>query len=172
MILTWDKPPGYGNCKYSYVLDTNQFIANVNEESYRILWEDEEIPVEISILQEDGGHGSPTNIIIKDPFPGVTNIKHKNLDDGQTRLSWTKPDSSSRIDCYVVSWRNISVCVTEVSFTDTFPKCIQNDVLVYVKYMGQSSANSSYSFSFNVGKLTTYNQGLICIITTDFNYRF
>lgn len=150
-ILSWNKPRGFRACNFSYLIETSQFTAQVDEEIFAIVWENQNINVEISIVHEFGGRSPPSGVTLNTPFPPVTNVKHKNLDDGQTTISWSKPDTAQKIDKYVVLWDNEMAEVEKTSLTATFPKCNPIELAVYVKYMGQSSVNSTYTFSYNMG---------------------
>lgn len=151
-ILSWNKPRGFRACNFSYLIETSQFQTQVDDENYAIVWENEIINVEISIVHEFGGRSSPSKFTLNAPFPPVTNVKHKNLDDGQTTISWSKPETAQKIKKYIVIWDNEMVEVEKTSLTATFPKCTPIEVVVYVDYMGQSSVNTTYTFSYNMGE--------------------
>lgn len=116
-------------------------------------WEDVEMFVEISLVHEFGGRSHASGItILTSRLPTVTNIKHTNLNDGRTRVSWSKPDTSENIEKYVVIWDNTVLEARNTSVTHTFTKCRDLEIVVYVQYRDQVSANVSYSFDFLVGK--------------------
>lgn len=109
--------------------------------------------VEISIIHTFGGRSHASGITIPtNRLPTVTNIKHSNLDDGRTRVSWSKPDTNEKIEKYVVIWDNTVLEARNTSVTYTFTKCRDLEIVVYVQYKDQVSANVSYSFDFVVGK--------------------
>lgn len=141
-------------CNFTYVVETNQFQTITTDEYYSIPWENEEIPVDVSIQREFSGKSPSQGITIRAPFAPVTNVRHTNLDKGRTRISWSKPDTNSKIDKYIVIWDNKMEEVPSgtTSLTDSFTKCVDNEIFIAVKYPGQSSPNVSYIFQYVVGE--------------------
>lgn len=151
MMLTWNKPIGYENCNLTYSINSAQYQEEeITEESVSIPWDDKEVYVEISINHEFG-RSFPIGLTIRTPVP-VTNIQHVHLEDGRTKIFWSKPESELDIENYIVIWENKVIPVPDTFLIETFPRCILNEVVVYVKYTNHVSANVSYSFSNIVGK--------------------
>lgn len=157
VVILWDKPQGFGNCSFSYLLETNQFQTTVSEETYSIPWENEDIFVEVSIENNLSGRSHAQGITIRAPNPAVKNVKHSNSGDGKTKISWSKPDTNESIKKYVIVWDSGSKEVTTNSMSTTFTKCKEIEVVIYYELAsGQTSENATYTFSYNLGELRNY----------------
>lgn len=153
IVITWEKPRGYENCNYTYFLETNQFQSKVDEETYTIPWENDEIHVDVAIEHNFTGRSHFQSITIRTPHPTVSGVKHTNSADGSTKISWNKPDTEAKINKYIVIWDNKPREVSTNSLTNTFTKCKDIDIVIYVLYQsGQTSGNVSYTFNYIVGK--------------------
>lgn len=151
IVVSWSKPRGYELCHFTYFIDAVLYETETDEESYSIAWQNEEIFVEVSINQF-GGRSFPKGITIRAPFPPVTNIKHNNMKEGWTNISWSKPDTQMKIEHYVVIWDNTVETVRETTLSATFTKCTDLEIVVYVQYKSQVSANVTYNFNILVGE--------------------
>ena len=94
---------------------------------------------------------APRGITVRAPFPPVTNIKHSNA-DGLTTISWKKPDTNSKISGYEIIWEGGQQSSDVTSVTLELPKCRDIQVVIYVKYPGQTSQNVTYDLSYIMGE--------------------
>lgn len=157
IVFSWEKQKGFENCNFSYIVETDQFQASVDEETYSVAWEEIEIPFKVSIVDAIYGRSlGGQEILVRSEFPTVTKIKHQNNDkDGSTKISWTKPDTTKKVKHYVVILDSDIETTTQTSITRVFTKCLDLEVVIYVQYQGnnQVSANSTYDFKYIVGKV-------------------
>lgn len=153
IVVTWEKPRGFEDCNYTYFLETNQFQTKVDEETYTIPWESTEIRVDVAIEHDFTGRSNVQSLTVRAPHPTVSGVKHTNSPDGTTKISWNKPDTEAKINKYIVIWDNKAREVSTNSISNSFTKCKDIDIVIYVQYnSGQTSANVSYTFNYIVGK--------------------
>lgn len=159
IVFNWEKPGGFENCNFTYVVETDQFRAQVEEESYSIAWDSQDIPFRVSLTDSyPYGRDNGREIVVRSALPPVTKIKHQNNDkDGSTKISWTKPNTSKKIKHYVVIWDTEVRITKETSITNIFTKCVDWEVVIFVQYESNNevSDNSTYQFKYIVGKFCT-----------------
>lgn len=154
VVVNWKKPKQYENCQFTYIIATDDYQTQVSEETFSVAWEKKEINIDISIKRETLGRNPSSGVTITNPFPTVTNIKHEIREDGQVIVTWKKPVTSLEIVNYVLVWNREVHTVKKTSFTtDSFPKCQEIELVIYVQFKDDVSGNATYTFTEAFGGL-------------------